>query len=451
MSLTLWPQKLEESYVREQQDGLAGALQETIDQMVQFYEPVNYSPFLVRGFGDERTLAASPVRTRNSLKVLLESCTVQRPEGCDVAVIFDFTGPNQMDALVEVGTILFIVLLMAVTSFDLQNVVDRKLVKPLEGMLHHVRENAAHIFDRFAKQTEGTEGAELDDEELQDQQGGASEIELIQAILEKLARLASLAESSNKAYTPAELDAMNAENKAVLIDMLNVQVLQSSAQSKLGGKRNTKADLHATWTQNWNLDFLESTLEGNPRLRALHVLLVAVRPRCAVHGRRSLPPLRPNSGGQLQRRLFDAIRGIVLPTNVKAVEDGFKFKARVRCVAPGVLKSQAQGRAISLLSACGGCVLYGFPSAANHASWKVDERTGAVCSARGCAQPRPRPFRQNEPVSSGDEARAGPTVQRQVPFGKHALCCLVSAVQRPGQGRAWTSGIVCVRQVEHGA
>ncbi|CAE7288267.1 Pde1c [Symbiodinium sp. CCMP2456] len=261
MSLTLWPQKLEESYLREQRDGLAGALQEAIDQMVQFYEPVNYSPFLVRGFGDDRTLAANPVRTRNSLKVLLESCRVQRPEGCDVAVIFDFTGPNQMDALVEVGTILFIVLLMAVTSFDLQNVVDRKLVKPLEGMLHHVRENAAHIFDRFAKQTEGTEGAELDDEELQDQQGGASEIELIQAILEKLARLASLAESSNKAYTPAELDAMNAENKAVLIDMLNVQVLQSSAQSKLGGKRNTKADLHATWTQNWNLDFLESTLE----------------------------------------------------------------------------------------------------------------------------------------------------------------------------------------------
>ena len=260
MSITLWPQQLEESYLRQQRDGLNGALQEAIDQMVQFYAPVNYSPFLVQGFGDEQVLADRPSRARNSLTVNLESCKVQRPEGCNVAVVFDFTGPHQMDALVEVCTIFFIVLLMAVTSFDLQNVVDRKLVKPLEGMLHHVRENAAHIFDRFAKQTEGTQDAELD-EEVQDQPGGGSEIELIQAILEKLARLASLAESSMKAYTPAELDAMNAENKAVLIDMLNVQVLQSSAQNRLGGKRTTKVDVHATWTQNWNLDVLESTLE----------------------------------------------------------------------------------------------------------------------------------------------------------------------------------------------
>ena len=261
MSISLWPQQLEESYLHQQRDGLTGALQEAVDQMVQFYAVVNYSPFIVQGFGDDQVLAGTPSRTRNSLRVALDSCKVQRPDGCNVAVVFDFTGPNQMDALVEVCTILFIILLMAVTSFDLQNVVDRKLVKPLEGMLQHVRENAAHIFDRFAKQTEGTEGAELDDEEFTEQQGGASEIELIQAILEKLARLASLAESSMKAFTPAELDAMNAENKAVLIDMLNVQVLQSSAHSRLGGKRTTKVDVHATWTQNWNLDVLESTLE----------------------------------------------------------------------------------------------------------------------------------------------------------------------------------------------
>ena len=259
MSISLWPQQLEESYLRQQRDGLTGALQESIDHMVQFYSAVNYSPYLVQGFGSDQVLANKPSRTRNSLTVMLESCKVQRQEGCSVAVVFDFTGPNQMDALVEVCTILFIILLMAVTSFDLQNVVDRKLVKPLEGMLQHVRENAAHIFDRFAKQTEGTEGAELD--ELQEQQGGSSEIELIQAILEKLARLASLAESSVKAYTSAELDAMNAENKAVLIDMLNVQVLQSGGQSRLGGKRTTKVDVQATWTQNWNLDVLESTLE----------------------------------------------------------------------------------------------------------------------------------------------------------------------------------------------
>ena len=295
-----------------------------------------------------------------------------------------------MDALVEVGTILFIVLLMAVTSFDLQNVVDRKLVKPLEGMLHHVRENAAHIFDRFAKQTEGTEGAELDDEELQDQQGGASEIELIQAILEKLARLASLAESSNKAYTPAELDAMNAENKAVLIDMLNVQVLQSSAQSKLGGKRTTKADIHATWTQNWNLDFLESTLEEIHGYVHYMFFLSQFGLAAAIHGRRSLPPLRPNSGGQLQGCLLEATRSICC----LILRQDFCCS---RCFRVGPFKPQ--GRAISLLSACGGCLLYRFPSAANHASWKVDKRTGAVCSARGCSQPRPRPFRQNESVS----------------------------------------------------
>eukprot|EP00913_Durusdinium_trenchii_P031562 g29554.t1 len=171
LSLSLWPNKLEESYFQDQRLA-ASCTQELLGQL------------LVSCFSKE---------------VTLENCLVQRV--CNAAVLFDFTSPAQLDALVEVVTIAFIIGLMALTSCDLQQVVDANLVKPLEGMLQHVRENAAHIFERFSKQTQA---ADLDSEENEDT--GASEIELIQLILKKLARLATLAEVSTHAVTQNELE-----------------------------------------------------------------------------------------------------------------------------------------------------------------------------------------------------------------------------------------------------
>ncbi|CAK9118500.1 unnamed protein product [Durusdinium trenchii] len=254
LSLSLWPNKLEESYFQDQTNQTTNALEQSIDQMVQFYQRINYHPYLVRGFGASQSLANSPLRARNTLEVTLENCLVQRV--CNAAVLFDFTSPAQLDALVEVVTIAFIIGLMALTSCDLQQVVDANLVKPLEGMLQHVRENAAHIFERFSKQTQA---ADLDSEENEDT--GASEIELIQLILKKLARLATLAEVSTHAVTQNELENMNAERKAVLLDMLNVQVLPAPMLGFPSAKRPTQLDFEVSWTQSWDLNFLDTSPE----------------------------------------------------------------------------------------------------------------------------------------------------------------------------------------------
>ncbi|CAK9053251.1 5'-cyclic phosphodiesterase pde-4 [Durusdinium trenchii] len=190
-------------------------------------------------------------------KILCTSnLAVPLDEVCNAAVLFDFTSPAQLDALVEVVTIAFIIGLMALTSCDLQQVVDANLVKPLEGMLQHVRENAAHIFERFSKQTQA---ADLDSEENEDT--GASEIELIQLILKKLARLATLAEVSTHAVTQNELENMNAERKAVLLDMLNVQVLPAPMLGFPSAKRPTQLDFEVSWTQSWDLNFLDTSPE----------------------------------------------------------------------------------------------------------------------------------------------------------------------------------------------
>lgn len=254
MSLSLWPQQLEQSYLQDTTTNQSSAaLQTAIDQMVEFYKTTNYRPYSLRGFSPSViSLAEPPLQATNSLEAAVETCLVTRVT-CDAAVLYDFTGPGQLDALVEVCTIAFIIGLMALTSCDLQSVVDANLVKPLEGMLQHVRENAAHIFDRLSKQTQ----ADLDSED-HDEDSGGSEIELIQRILEKLARLATLAEVPMKAVTENELENMNADRKAVLLDMLNVQVLASPVLG-FGPKRSTQMDFEVEWTQSWDLNFLEAS------------------------------------------------------------------------------------------------------------------------------------------------------------------------------------------------
>ena len=72
-----------------------------------------------------------------------------RCEAPCATVLFNFTGPGQLDALVEVCTITFIILLMAVTSCDLQEVVDRNLVKPLEEKPTPLAPDLALCFGAF--------------------------------------------------------------------------------------------------------------------------------------------------------------------------------------------------------------------------------------------------------------------------------------------------------------
>lgn len=251
MFLSLWPQQLEQSYL-EDQTNQSSALQSSILQMVEFYQSSNYQPYQLRGFGSLVSLRDPPLQARNSLEASVETCLVQRAS-CDAAVLFDFTGPAQLDALVDVCTIAFIIGLMALTSCDLQQVVDANLVQPLEVMLQHVRENAAGVFERLSKQSQA---ADLDSEIHSEED--TSEIELIQRILEKLARLATLAEVPMKAVTENELENMNAERKAVLLDMLNVQVLAAPVAG-FGTKRSMQMDFEVEWTQKWDLNLLNAS------------------------------------------------------------------------------------------------------------------------------------------------------------------------------------------------
>ena len=66
-------------------------------------------------------------------------------------------------------------------------------------MLSHVREHAFHIWERLSSK-EGLEDSEEEEEP------NGSEIKLIQRILQKLSRLASLADVSLKAVTHQELE-----------------------------------------------------------------------------------------------------------------------------------------------------------------------------------------------------------------------------------------------------
>ena len=71
-----------------------------------------------------------------------------------------------------------------------QAVVDYNLVKPLEGMLQHVREHAAHIFDKMSKQKD-KEMTDLDqDQDLKTQAPGNRRIPLIYILSMELSSMA---------------------------------------------------------------------------------------------------------------------------------------------------------------------------------------------------------------------------------------------------------------------
>lgn len=146
--------------------------------------------------------------------------------------------------------IVFMMVLMIWMAYDMHQTVEKLLVAPLERMLSVVRVHAAKIMDQFAMG--------LDHNEEGGEDSPVSEIEMLEVVLVKLARLAELQMKKNK-LSADELANMDEGGKAIM-EMMEVKVVgDSTAGAVIAGGFKESAMSKAV--NNWKVDVLSMNLQ----------------------------------------------------------------------------------------------------------------------------------------------------------------------------------------------
>eukprot|EP00927_Polykrikos_kofoidii_P018594 TRINITY_DN18625_c0_g1_i1.p1 TRINITY_DN18625_c0_g1~~TRINITY_DN18625_c0_g1_i1.p1 ORF type:complete len:934 (+),score=195.03 TRINITY_DN18625_c0_g1_i1:117-2804(+) len=226
-SLRSWAFKLEVDYGRSHEakpgasgEALSQTFSSTVDDMTTFFENMNYEPFALAGFGEEETLLGpAPVRRQNMLWQEVTQCSVPRP-GCEgkrrAAVLFDFTRSNQIDELMDVSLIVFIIVAMYLESFALSRSITTIIVKPVEKML---------VTSRSMARLLGKIGSLMPDEGDTTDHGEdrTDEAAMLEKIFQKMAKLTAVFMEPNM-LEKHEIIGMDDESKGVFADMMQLDV-----------------------------------------------------------------------------------------------------------------------------------------------------------------------------------------------------------------------------------
>eukprot|EP00928_Gymnodinium_smaydae_P051140 TRINITY_DN3465_c0_g7_i1.p1 TRINITY_DN3465_c0_g7~~TRINITY_DN3465_c0_g7_i1.p1 ORF type:complete len:960 (+),score=147.35 TRINITY_DN3465_c0_g7_i1:40-2919(+) len=236
------------------------AFQASVQEFSLFYASLDYAPFKLQGFCEEGNVTGrrvripgqsfisaslagkEPARSGNvfPVQVILPS----KPSDCEeeAFVFYDFTGPNQMEAIMDVFVIVFIVAVMAGASYGLNKIINAMLVKPFEFMLVHV----AHIVGHFNINVEGIMETELD---------------LLYCVLEKFTRVIQLSAQS-KAVSDEYLEDLDYDSKAILLEVLELVPEDKHKQHRRKSLQCGDATSGDPWTdiaevEAWTLDVLK--------------------------------------------------------------------------------------------------------------------------------------------------------------------------------------------------
>eukprot|EP00931_Biecheleriopsis_adriatica_P023691 TRINITY_DN14902_c0_g2_i1.p1 TRINITY_DN14902_c0_g2~~TRINITY_DN14902_c0_g2_i1.p1 ORF type:complete len:918 (+),score=130.56 TRINITY_DN14902_c0_g2_i1:47-2800(+) len=290
LSMQTWTAVLESKYVHAETSLLASSATSTdifergVEELVSFYRDLNYKPYNIDGWCENVTIGGKlvtihgqraldnpvPARRLNILKV--RSSGNSGRHGCkdSVGIIsFDFTGSNQLEALIDCCMILYVVMAICFASFSMTQIVQALLVRPLSEVLL----NAALIVEHFHLQIDGV---------------FMSELGVISCVLEKFVRLNSVMGKQHSIKSddavpvlalnsdPVPFGELSAESQAVFTEIMNFElseknVVRPSVAEKEANMLpvvSTRTDLNHV--ESWNLDVINEDEESLRQL-ALYI------------------------------------------------------------------------------------------------------------------------------------------------------------------------------------
>lgn len=195
-SMVTWMELLETAGLKYGRRGF----EEQLREFQNFYRDLSYFPYHIvvdipgaHGVSGSWQLESkgrgNPKREGNSRRI---------KRGSSLKCDFNFTSPNQIDALMNMALILLIMVLMILFSLQISNSVSGLVLRPLEKMLKQVKECAATIFKSVTDMTDSISEEEEEDydshssEDEYQASGLENETALLEKVVEKLAVLGTL-------------------------------------------------------------------------------------------------------------------------------------------------------------------------------------------------------------------------------------------------------------------
>jgi cAMP-specific phosphodiesterase 4 len=273
--------------------GSSDMFKDTVGRLKQFYSDKPRRPFSVHNFPESPKVDGValyipgefedewPNRLQNVLWERTErqsccgNCTTDHPK-----VGFDLTRPHRREAALDVGMFFFMILIMVLSSYDIQRTVNRKVVLPLEQLFDKVRDVGRQLrLVDDGEATSRTSGEEVEK---------ISETKLLLSIIDKLKALYLI---SNR---DLEEENMDDNTRGVVNDMVpvahGIRRTWKSTNSCTSGhafhtEKNRRSRLHSQeplfgelpvfhdLIDSWSLDVLELQLEKGGMMNLVNLVL----------------------------------------------------------------------------------------------------------------------------------------------------------------------------------
>ncbi|CAK8995303.1 ANK_REP_REGION domain-containing protein [Durusdinium trenchii] len=181
-SMTMWVQMISDTASVEPQ-----YLEEVLGNFTLFYQSSNYFPFQAsidyqNGTVVTRSLGEAPARPRASIQLQAGQTTA----------FFNFTSPQQVDAVLNCLLMVTIMVLMVLSALFLSNTVSHIVLTPLEQLLDHVHHMAANIFKSMAALGTKSVAASEDDDDRDGADAFGTETKLLDQVLKKIIALSKI-------------------------------------------------------------------------------------------------------------------------------------------------------------------------------------------------------------------------------------------------------------------
>jgi len=238
-STKAWVKLLDKEYLMAKEEAVVSnrshIFQDAVVRFVDFYADKNYFPFEIQGYDEVVPFDGAVLHIPG--RSILQLDAPQRAQNIAVIasglqsdwhVLFDFRDPSRNEELQGLLLIAFVIVVMVMFSFNLNQILDEIVVVPLGRMLGSVREMTRNIWSQVHAMS-GSGGGDEDKNAVD----GLSETEKLEYIVHRLAKI-SQAVLKRHAVNAEEMAGLSAEGKGVL-DLMQPDAMVVRLEKDPGG------------------------------------------------------------------------------------------------------------------------------------------------------------------------------------------------------------------------